>query len=60
MAHLAVRGFCSGLWSNCALFILLASGISAAAAYFLFLLYLSLQHTGIQTLQMEVLVDGQG
>lgn len=60
LAHLAVRGFCSGLCSHCALFIFLASGISAAPAY-LFLLYWSLQCTRIQTLQIhQVIVDGQG
>lgn len=57
---LVVIHFNSGLWSHYSLFILLASGIFAAPAYFLFLLFLSLQWTGIQTLQIhQVIMDSQ-
>jgi len=62
LAHLPllVIHFDSGLWSHSALFILLASGIFAAPAYFWFLLFLSLWWTGIQTLQIhQVIMDGQ-
>lgn len=64
LAHLplvAIR-FDSGLWSHYALFILLASRIFAAPAFsfLLFLLFLSLQWTGIQTLQIhQAIMDGQ-
>lgn len=51
--------FDSGLLNHWALFILLASGIFAAPAYFL-LLFLSLRWAGIQTLQIhQVIMDGQ-
>lgn len=55
---LVVIHFYARLWSYFALFILLASGIFAVPAYFL--LFLSLQWTGIQTLQIyQVIMDGQ-